>query len=54
MKTSREWGDKIPLGIIYRNERLPFEEHFSVLNQGPLVGRDVDRVMLKSIMEGFG
>jgi 2-oxoglutarate ferredoxin oxidoreductase subunit beta len=54
MRTSREWGDKIPLGIIYRNERLPFEKHFSVLTKGPLVWRDVDRVMLKSIMEGFG
>lgn len=53
MKVAREQGDKIPVGIIYRNERLPFEAHFSVLTQGPLVGRDVDRVMLKRIMEGF-
>jgi len=54
MKTAREWGDKIPVGIIYRNDRLPFEKHFSVLSQGPLVGRDVDRVILKRIMEGYG
>jgi 2-oxoglutarate ferredoxin oxidoreductase subunit beta len=54
MKTACEWGDKIPIGIIYRNDLPPFEEHFPVLSQGPLVGLDVDRVMLKEIMEGFG
>jgi 2-oxoglutarate ferredoxin oxidoreductase subunit beta len=54
MKVAREWGDKIPVGIIYRNDRLPFEKHFPVLSQGPLVGRDVDRVMLKRIMEEYG
>lgn len=54
MEMSFEWGDKIPVGIIYRNDRLPFEEHFSVLSQGPLVERDVDRQMLKKIMEGYG
>jgi 2-oxoglutarate ferredoxin oxidoreductase subunit beta len=54
MKVAREWGDKIPVGVIYRNDRLPFGKHFPVLSQGPLVGRDVDRVMLKRIMEGYG
>ena len=54
IKVASEWGDKIPIGIIYRNDRLAFEEHFPVLNQGPLVGRDVDRVMLKKIIEGYG
>jgi len=53
MKMACEWGDKIPIGIIYRNDRLPFEEHFPVLRQGPLAGRDVDRVMLKKIMERY-
>ena len=53
MKMACKWGDKIPMGIIYRNDRLPFEEHFPVLRQGPLVGLDVDRVMLKKIMEGY-
>ncbi|MEA1992450.1 MAG: 2-oxoacid:ferredoxin oxidoreductase subunit beta [Thermodesulfobacteriota bacterium] len=54
VKVAREWGDKIPVGIIYRNNRLPFRKHFPVLSQGPLVGRGVDRVMLKRIMEGYG
>jgi 2-oxoglutarate ferredoxin oxidoreductase subunit beta len=53
MKVACKWGDGIPIGIIYRNNRIPFEEHFPVLRQGPLVGRDVDWVMLKKIMEGY-
>jgi len=53
IKVASEWGDRIPIGIIYRNDRLPFEAHFPVLKQGPLVGRDVDWVMLKKIMEGY-
>ncbi len=52
MKVAREWGDRIPIGIIYRNDRSPFEEHVPVLRQGPLVGRQVDRVMLRNIMDG--
>ena len=54
MKVACEWGDKIPIGIIYRNERPPFEDHFPVLSQGPLSGRDVDRLTLKKIMERYG
>lgn len=53
IKVAGEWGDKIPIGIIYRNDRPPFEDHFPVLSQGPLVGRDVDRVALTKIMEGY-
>lgn len=52
MKVAREWGDRIPIGIIYRNDRVPFEEHVPVLRQGPLVGREVDRVMLRNMMDG--
>jgi len=52
MKVAREWGDRIPTGIIYRNDRVPFEEHVPVLRQGPLVGREVDRVMLRNMMDG--
>lgn len=54
MKVAGQWGSEIPIGIIYRNDRLPFEEHFSVLSQGPLVGREVDQVILKKIMERYG
>ena len=54
MKVAFEWGDKIPIGIIYRGNRLAFEEHFPALRQGTLVGLDVDPVILKKIMNGYG
>jgi 2-oxoglutarate ferredoxin oxidoreductase subunit beta len=45
---SLEWGDRIPLGVIYRHERPTFEERFPVLSGPPLVRRDqfppVDRI----------
>jgi 2-oxoglutarate ferredoxin oxidoreductase subunit beta len=53
MKVAEEWGDAIPIGIIYRNDRPPFEENFPLLQEGPWVGRDVDRKMLLKIMEGY-
>ncbi|MGB7033498.1 MAG: 2-oxoacid:ferredoxin oxidoreductase subunit beta, partial [Syntrophobacteria bacterium] len=36
MGIAMEWEDKIPLGIIYRNQRTSFEKRFSVLRHGPL------------------
>lgn len=51
MKVAREWGDKIPVGIIYRNDRPSLDER---LGRGPLVVQDVDRRMMRKIMEGYG
>jgi 2-oxoglutarate ferredoxin oxidoreductase subunit beta len=48
-----EWGDRIPIGVIYRNERRPFEERVAALAGGPLVGRRVDRAELRRIVEGY-
>ncbi len=35
-----EWGDRIPLGVIYRNERPLFEERLPMLAVKPLVRQD--------------
>ncbi len=53
LKAAEEWGESIPIGIIYRNERPPFEDHFAVLKEGPLAGRSVDQSLLARIIEGF-
>jgi 2-oxoglutarate/2-oxoacid ferredoxin oxidoreductase subunit beta len=53
IKTAMIWGDEIPIGVIYRHDHLTFEEHFPVLREGPLVGRDVDRDKLREIMQGY-
>ena len=53
IKVASEWGEKIPIGILYRNERPSFEDHFPVLSRGPLIDRELDRAMLMNIMEGY-
>jgi 2-oxoglutarate ferredoxin oxidoreductase subunit beta len=53
MKVACQWGDWIPFGVIYQNDRLSFEDHFPVLAHGPLLGRSLDRKKLKGIMEGY-
>ena len=50
VRVAQEWGDGIPIGVIYENERPAFEER---LGRGALVGREVDRKTLKKIMEGY-
>jgi 2-oxoglutarate ferredoxin oxidoreductase subunit beta len=53
IKVGKEWGDRIPIGIIYRNDRVPFEDHFAVLDDGPLLGREIDREMLQTILDVY-
>lgn len=53
IKTAGEWGDKIPLGIIYKNNRAPYEDHFPVLSKGTLLEQPTEPSALKKIMEGF-
>ena len=53
MGKAMEWGEKIPLGIIYRNQRPSFEKHFRVIDQGPLVGRDTDMGELRKVLDKF-
>jgi 2-oxoglutarate/2-oxoacid ferredoxin oxidoreductase subunit beta len=53
MQAAHQWGDTIPVGVIYRNDRSAFEDHFPALKKGPLVGRDVDRDRLAAILETY-
>ncbi len=53
MGRAMEWGEKIPLGIIYLNQRVPFEKRLGVLEQGPLVSRDTDLKELEKILNKF-
>lgn len=53
MEVAMEWGEKIPLGIIYRNQRVRFEKKFGVLEKGPLAGQQTDMMELKKILDKF-
>jgi 2-oxoglutarate ferredoxin oxidoreductase subunit beta len=40
---AQEWGDRIPIGILYEDtERPTYEEQVSALKKGPLVHQPLD------------
>ncbi|MFC1940944.1 hypothetical protein ACFLWL_00820 [Chloroflexota bacterium] len=39
---AQEWGDRIPIGVIYRQERVTFEEQLPALGKGPLVRQRIE------------
>lgn len=53
MVKSQEWGDEIPVGVIYKNDRSSFEEKFSILEEGPLAGRTVNRKRFEEILNTY-
>jgi 2-oxoglutarate ferredoxin oxidoreductase subunit beta len=53
MKTALEWGERIPVGVIFQNQRPTFEDHLPWLKNEPLTGRGVDKEKLRKIMEGY-
>ncbi len=53
IKVAREWGDKIPLGIIFRNDRPSFVERAShSVNLAKTAGQ-VDKTVLNAIMDTY-
>lgn len=52
-KRSLEWGDRIPIGIIYRNRRLPLEDRVPVIKDSPLVRQPFEPSKLKETIKEF-
>jgi 2-oxoglutarate ferredoxin oxidoreductase subunit beta len=38
-----EWGERIPIGVLYQVRRPTYEEQLPVLEEGPLAGRSLQR-----------
>jgi 2-oxoglutarate ferredoxin oxidoreductase subunit beta len=53
MRLAAEWGDEIPVGVIYENDRPAFEKRVTTLEAGPLVGRTPDRAALASVQDEY-
>ncbi|MEW6185373.1 MAG: 2-oxoacid:ferredoxin oxidoreductase subunit beta [Thermodesulfobacteriota bacterium] len=53
MKTSMEWGERIPLGIIYENNRPVYGDHFPQVKQKPLIAMKPDQEQLIRIMNSY-
>ena len=41
---AHEWGDRIPIGVLYRKERSVYRENFSFLGGEPLAKRSLDDI----------
>ena len=52
-KKALEWGDRIPIGIIYRNNRPLLEERIPILKEKPLVRQSLDISKLETTLKEF-
>lgn len=50
---SLEWGDKIPVGIIYKNGRPSYEEACGLMKDKSLVEQEVEPQKVKAILKEF-
>ena len=48
---AQEWGDRIPIGVVYRQERLTFEEQLPALSKGPLVKQEIDPGRIEKLLD---
>jgi 2-oxoglutarate/2-oxoacid ferredoxin oxidoreductase subunit beta len=48
-----EWGDRIPLGIIYKNNRPVLEERIPVIKNTPLVKQTFEKSKLETTLKEF-
>ena len=48
-----EWGDRIPIGVLYRSERPTYEQRFPSLKAGPLVKQKLDPLQVESLLDEF-
>jgi 2-oxoglutarate ferredoxin oxidoreductase subunit beta len=54
MEKAMEWGSKIPIGIIYREEKPDFHAKYDFLQTGkPLVDREIDLEKIKEFIKDF-
>ncbi|MCX8033910.1 MAG: thiamine pyrophosphate-dependent enzyme, partial [Thermodesulfovibrio sp.] len=50
---SLEWGDKIPIGIIYKTERITFEEQIPIIKEKPLIEQIPKIDNIKGVLTRF-
>lgn len=54
IEKSREWGERIPIGVFYRNPGRPtYEEQSFAMKRGPLVKRKTDLSRVEKIIDSF-
>jgi 2-oxoglutarate ferredoxin oxidoreductase subunit beta len=52
-RKAQEWGEKIPIGIIYRSEGITFESNIPALKAGPLVQQTSNPLKIADLLKEF-
>jgi 2-oxoglutarate ferredoxin oxidoreductase subunit beta len=50
---AQEWGDRIPIGLIYIKERPIYEEQLPALKKMPLVKQKIDPLQFETLLDSF-
>jgi len=50
---AEEWGDRIPIGVIFRRERPVYEEQLPALKEMPLVRQELDPQKFEGLLSEF-
>jgi 2-oxoglutarate ferredoxin oxidoreductase subunit beta len=53
IEKAQEWGDRIPIGVIYRVSRPTFEEQIPALSKGPLVSQKLEPTKVEGLLKEF-
>ncbi len=53
LEKAQEWGDRIPIGIIYRSELPTYEEQVPALSKGSLVSQEIDPGRVERLFAEF-
>jgi 2-oxoglutarate ferredoxin oxidoreductase subunit beta len=53
MEKALEWGERIPIGIIYEEDLPVYEDHLPALSDRPLVKQKIDTRRLKRLLAEF-
>ena len=50
---AQEWDERIPIGLIYRQERPVFEEQLAALRELPLVKQNINPLQFETLLDDF-
>lgn len=48
---AQEWGDKIPIGLFYKEIRPTYEDEIPQIAEIPLVKQSIDKVDISELMQ---
>ena len=53
LNKAQEWGERIPIGVIYQKELPTFEEQLPALKKGPLVKQKIEPRQVERLLDEF-